>query len=208
MSCIPCLLPNKFLFINENPEHLKYRNSWVQLVQKNLIFLIKLVHLVHDVLLESSHQVLKGRCSIEIFLLKSLLLVRLAWHIRIVNTRQVFSILDFVNSIHKVFFLFSFWILVLLKIWLWSPKTKVVGVECIETCDWDVICHGLYSILVMPFELFVHVVHFDLSTHVDLVYNLGSLDLPGITFLQPLSWNLIDLTSLSHILLKEAILVP
>ena len=123
MSGIPSLLPDKFLLINKNPEHLKYRNSGVQFIQQDLILLIKLIHLVHDVLFEPPHQVLESSSGIEIFLLESLFLVLLLWDIWVVNTSQVLSILNLVYFVYQVIFTTTIGILILFKIGARSPKT-------------------------------------------------------------------------------------
>ena len=50
MSGVPCFLPRELLLINENPEHLKNRDSRVHLVEKNLIFFMELAHHVLNIL--------------------------------------------------------------------------------------------------------------------------------------------------------------
>ena len=95
----------------------------MQLIKQDLILLIELIHLVHDVLLEPPHQVLKSSSSIKIFLLESLFLVLLFWNIWVVNASQVLGILDLVYFIDQVFFTITFRVLVLLKIGARSPET-------------------------------------------------------------------------------------
>ena len=96
------------------------------------------------------------------------------WNVWVVDACQVLSILDLVYLIYKVIFTISIRILVLFKVWTRSPETQVVCVKCVKSCDWNVVGHSLNSVLVNPLKLLVNIVHFDLSSHIDFVNNLGS----------------------------------
>jgi hypothetical protein len=63
---------------------------------------MKLIHLIHDVFLEPSHQILEICRGVEVFLFKSLLLVYLTRHVWIVDTCQILSILDFVDFLNEL----------------------------------------------------------------------------------------------------------
>jgi len=178
---IPCLFKRQFLFIHQDSQKLNCGNSWMRIVQLNLIKICKLGKHVVMLLFISSNDIIQRCWAEKVLLLQSQFFTSVCFIIWVKDTGDILSILSFSDGsivIRGVEF-------VEIEFVLRSrfPKSQVVGVVSIESRNWSVICHSNYDLATIPISSLSGSIFIFWNTSIksDFICDILSFNFPWVT---------------------------